>query len=83
MAITPLNAPSTAPSTIMTGSATHGLVPPRISTAPATRVIAYEPPTDRSTSRMARAKTMPSAIRLTYTEFCAVVSRLSVLRKSG
>lgn len=61
----PLTAPSAADSASTARAASHGFQPSRISSAPTTMPIAYMPPTDRSTSRMASANTIPHAIRPT------------------
>ncbi len=58
----PLTAPSAAESTRTAATAAQVPEPSRIRTAPTTMPIAYSPPTDRSTSRMASGKTMPQAI---------------------
>lgn len=61
----PLTAPSSADSARTASAASQGFQPSRISSAPTTIPMAYMPPTDRSTSRMASANTVPHAIRPT------------------
>jgi hypothetical protein len=62
LASKPLTAPSAAPSAMQMTPPSHGSTPSRTAIAPTIVVRTYIPPTERSSSPIARRKTIASAM---------------------